>query len=87
MQRINMTKLEEEGLVPACGGTETPFTYNGVEWIYCWHKQSNQRLYYNMTDSRPVWNLQFHPVAEPHLEFIVQLDSACKAVGIDNAYF
>lgn len=80
-------ELAKEGLVPACGGTETPFTFNGVEWIFCWHEPSNQRLYYNITESRAVWNTQFHPVTDPQYEFVGYLNFSFMEIEADDAYF
>lgn len=80
-------KLADEGLMPACGGNESPFTFNGVQWIFCWHQVTNQRLYYNITESKAVWSPRFHPVTDPQYEYIGTLNAACMLHGVEDAYF
>ena len=33
---------------PACGGTETPFTYNGESWIYVYNGRTGKHAYLNL---------------------------------------
>ena len=36
--------------VPACGGTEVPFTKHGKEYIYLWNSYTKEHAYYCITD-------------------------------------
>lgn len=56
-------------LLPACGGTEQPFTVNGRRWLYCWHPASGTHCYLDVDNDRPVWNRSFHPAFAPEHEF------------------
>ena len=44
--------------VPACGGTEEPFEYNGKRWLYMWNRATGEHMYYNMTDDVFVWDFK-----------------------------
>jgi hypothetical protein len=35
-------------LVPACGGTEKPFTTKGYRLLYCWHTGDKKHYYLNL---------------------------------------
>ena len=35
-------------LVPACGGTEKPFTCKGYRLLYCWDMGTNKHVYLNL---------------------------------------
>lgn len=35
-------------IVAACGGTETPFTYNGTRWLYVWDTVEKRHWYLNL---------------------------------------
>lgn len=54
--------------VPACGGTEQPFTVNGRSWLYCYHPFSQRHCYLDLDNNKPVWNRSFHPSFHPELE-------------------
>ena len=34
--------------IPACGGTETPFTIRGVRVLYCWNPVTGKHAYLNV---------------------------------------
>lgn len=34
--------------VPACGGHEVPFTYNGTRYLYCYNPGQQQHAYLNL---------------------------------------
>ena len=34
--------------VPACGGTEQPFDYNGTRYLYCFNPQKREHGYINL---------------------------------------
>lgn len=36
--------------VPACGGTEQPFFYNGKQFLYMWNYRTKEHSYYCITD-------------------------------------
>lgn len=57
-------------LVPACGGTEHPFTVNGRRWLYCWHPRSGRHCYLNIDTDVAVWNPNFHPAHAPEYEHV-----------------
>lgn len=38
--------------VPACGGAEEPFTYNGKRYLYMWNITTGQHAYYCANDDR-----------------------------------
>lgn len=52
-------------LVPACGGTEQPFTVRGVQWLYCWNQETKVHCYLNLDTEEVVYNTQFHPSFSP----------------------
>lgn len=56
-------------LVPACNGTENPFTVNGRVWLYCWHPITGSHVYLDVNADVAVWNREFHPVFNPEAEF------------------
>jgi len=58
-------KFISGNLVPACGGTEQPFTVNGVRWQYCWDPESGRHAYLNLDTDLAVFNREFHPVWAP----------------------
>lgn len=63
--------LDYDGpLVPACGGTEEPFTVNGRRWLYCWHRRSKRHCYLNLDTDIAVWNSSFHPAWAPEFEHV-----------------
>lgn len=35
-------------IVPACGGLEVPFTFNGARWLYVWDKATGDHGYLNL---------------------------------------
>lgn len=35
--------------VPAGGGMETPFLWEGVRWLYCWNPATGKHGYLNMS--------------------------------------
>ena len=49
--------------VPACGGTETPFTTRtGARLLYCWQPSTGKHAYYNcdtdiILDNEEAWML------------------------------
>jgi|DEB0MinimDraft_3_1074331.scaffolds.fasta_scaffold217237_3 hypothetical protein len=36
--------------IPACGGTEKPFTVQGKVYLYMWNWQTREHAYYCQTD-------------------------------------
>ena len=42
--------MTQEIWVVACGGTETPFTYNGKTYLYMWNPATGEHAYYCETD-------------------------------------
>ena len=36
--------------IPACGGTEKPFTYKGREFLYMWNTVTGEHDYYCISD-------------------------------------
>ncbi|NIU01629.1 MAG: hypothetical protein GWN01_12155 [Nitrosopumilaceae archaeon] len=36
--------------IPACGGTEKPFQYEGKQYLYMWNSKSGTHAYYCITD-------------------------------------
>jgi hypothetical protein len=43
-------KAEQGNWVPACGGTETPFsTRSGRRLLYCWQPSTNKHAYLDMS--------------------------------------
>ena len=38
--------------VPACGGDETPFTVDGVQWLYVWNPGKQMHKYLNLDNGR-----------------------------------
>lgn len=41
-----LAKLEQGNWVPACGGTETPFTSrSGRRLLYCWQRSTGKHAY------------------------------------------
>ena len=52
MRRV---KLDQGNWVPACGGTETPFTArNGMRLLYCWHTGTGEHAYINLDTDMPL---------------------------------
>lgn len=48
-----MTTSEQRDMaawIPACGGTETPFTKNGKKYLYMWNYRTKEHAYYCITD-------------------------------------
>ncbi len=62
-------------LLPACGGTEQPFTVNGKRWLYCWCPELGKHAYLNLDTDVAVWNRQFHPAWSPEYEHIPESES------------
>jgi len=40
--------FESNDWVPACGGLETPFTYNNTRWLYVFNWATQERGYLNL---------------------------------------
>lgn len=38
-------KAKRDVWLPACGGTEVPFTYEGVRWLYVWNPAKAMHKY------------------------------------------
>ena len=51
-QSIYMQAIErgDDTWVPACGGHEVPFTYEGRQWLYVFNPAKGMHKYLNMTD-------------------------------------
>ena len=47
-QLLNQDTFQKGYLVPACGGTERPFTTKGYRLLYCWHTGNNNHYYLNL---------------------------------------
>jgi hypothetical protein len=45
-------KFQKGQLIPACGGTETPFTIKGYRLLYCWHTGDGNHYYLNLDTDR-----------------------------------
>lgn len=48
LDALDRIKWEQGHLVPACGGAETPFTYRGTRYLYCWHTGVKKHYYVNL---------------------------------------
>ena len=55
-------------LIPACGGTESPFIINGVKWLYCYHPYSGMHCYLNLDSDLATFHREFHPSFAPQYE-------------------
>ena len=42
--------LSDYAWQPACGGTETPFTWGDKTYLYMWNTETGEHAYYNQTD-------------------------------------
>lgn len=71
-------------LVPACGGTEKPFTVNGRRWLYCWDRETSQHYYLDVDRDVVVWNRAFHPAWAPELEHEPDPNDSRIIVGIPS---
>lgn len=56
-------------LIPACGGTEKPFTVNGRRWLYCYDTSLKKHCYLDLDNDIAVWHRSFHPAFAPEFEF------------------
>ncbi|MGI2124086.1 hypothetical protein ACRN9J_18255 [Shewanella baltica] len=61
--------IAADNLLPACGGTERPFTVSGRQWLYCYHPASGRHCYLDLDNDHPVWHRGFHPAFHPEFEF------------------
>ena len=43
-------KEPQDYWIPACGGTEKEFTYNGKRWLYMWNITGGEHAYYCYDD-------------------------------------
>lgn len=90
---IQIIDVPSSELVPACGGTEHPFTVDGRRWLYCYHPVSKRHCYLDLDNDRSVWHREFHPAFHPEFEFVVpepRSDSAVdrqKSDTPDDCYF
>lgn len=62
-------------LVPACDGTETPFTVNGRRWLYCYDTDLKQHGYLDIDNDIVVWNRSFHPAFSPEFEYVPEVEA------------
>ena len=76
--------MQSDDLVPACGGTETPFTVNGRRWIYCWQPSTGRHCYLDLDTDIAVWNRSFHPAYAPELEFDQEQDINTHRDALDK---
>ncbi len=77
--------MASDNLVPACGGTEQPFTVNGRKWLYCYHPASGKHCYLDMGNDIAVWHRSFHPVHAPEFEFVSEEQSSTKSGSEETA--
>ena len=47
--------------VPACGGDEQPFTFNGVRWLYVYNPAQHLHGYLNLDTDVVNTDRDFHP--------------------------
>lgn len=71
-------------LIPACGGLETPFTVNGVSWLYCWQPSTNRHCYLNLEAQEIYWDRSFHPASKDCVSETVQ---PTRFGMVTSAYF
>ena len=45
---------------PACGGTETPFKFEGQTYLYCWHTGTGKHAYIHLESDMPMPD-DWHP--------------------------
>lgn len=62
--------MRTDSLIPACGGTETPFTVKGRRWLYCWQPSTGRHCYLDLDNDVPVLNRAFHPAWAPQFEHV-----------------
>lgn len=67
MENIILEKLLKtlEGYwIPACGGTETPFTIRGIRVLYCWNPVSGKHAYLNLDTDIIMSDEEFFALSE-----------------------
>ncbi len=47
--RRNTSEYESDAWEVACGGNETPFTFDGQTFTYMWNTETKRHAYYNHT--------------------------------------
>ena len=50
--------------VSGCGGTETPFKFEGQTYLYCWHTGTGKHAYLHV-ESDTIMPDDWHPQAAP----------------------
>ena len=41
--------MQHDNWIPACGGTEQPFTVRGETFLYMWNTTTGEHAYYSVT--------------------------------------
>lgn len=60
-------KFQKGHLVPACGGTETPFkTRSGITVLYCWHTGNGKHYYVNVETDLILSQEEVNAIFETH---------------------
>ena len=55
-------KFQTGSWVPGCGGSETPFKFEGQTYLYCWHTRTGEHAYIHLESDRPMPR-DWHPGA------------------------
>lgn len=54
LDALDRVTWNEGHWVPACGGSETPFTYEGQRYLYCWHTGAKVHGYIHLESDMPM---------------------------------
>ncbi len=70
-------EVDEGMFVAACGGSEQPFTVDGVRWLYVWNRTTRQHGYYNMDLDIVYTDPNFHPCQPVEIGSWPEIRSPC----------